>query len=96
MAGQLLCALFLGIRQGEIYGLKWAAIDRSSLEIAVSEQLQPIDVQVKTKSAIRVIPVPKTVLDIIDQLGDRQNEYVFTSDHCPLRPNEVSKQTPRL
>lgn len=96
MVGPLFCALFLGLRRGEICSLKWKAIDRKNLRIVVSEQLQAIDGQVRTKGDTRVIPVPQELMARLDEWGDKDSEYVFTVCGAPLRPNEVSKQTPRL
>ena len=72
----LQCAIFLGaflgLRRGEICGLKWSDIDRQQRTIRIQRQrtnkgdFQPL----KTSSSRRTLTVPNTIIEILDQLGD--------------------------
>ena len=101
MEGPLLCALFLGLRRGEVCGLKWSAIDRQELRLSVSEQRHPkLAAGSTTKGKPRTLPITERLIQHLDALGDRESVYVFTmpgkGGRIPLLENEISKQTPRL
>lgn len=98
MEGPLFAALFLGLRRGEVCGLTWGDIDRKELTITISKQIQPEHgcTRVATKGEARIIPVPVELLDFLETKGDKSSDFVFTDHGRPLKPNEVSKQPPRL
>lgn len=61
-------ALSVGLRQGEVLGLRWEDVDLEKGSIAIRRQLQVIDgVQVltepKSKTSRRTIPLPAAVID---------------------------------
>ncbi|HRI43012.1 MAG TPA: tyrosine-type recombinase/integrase [Fimbriimonadaceae bacterium] len=98
MRGPLFAALFLGLRRGEVCGLKWSAIDRKKLVLHVVEQRHPDlpDGSTPKTDKPRSLPITKSLLDHLDALGDPGSIYVFTDGGKPILPNEVSKQVPRL
>jgi integrase len=73
---RLQCAIFLGaflgLRRGEICGLKWSDIDRQQRTIRIQRQrTNKGDFQaLKTTSSKRTLTVPNTIIEILDQLGD--------------------------
>lgn len=102
MEGPLFCALLLGLRRGEVCGLKWSSINRERMVIEIKEQRHPkLKAGSVTKGEPRSLPVPEAFLRRIDELGDHDSVYVFTmpmrkGGRVPLLENELSKQTPRL
>lgn len=59
-------AVYLGLRQSELLGLRWSSIDFTNGNLRVDKQLQRIDgklalTEPKTKSSVRVLPMPPTV-----------------------------------
>lgn len=72
----LKCAIFLGaflgLRRGEICGLKWSDIDRQQRTIRIQRQrTNKGDYQsLKTTSSKRTLTVPNSIIEILDQLGD--------------------------
>lgn len=98
MRGPLFAALFLGLRRGEVCGLKWSAIDRKKLVLHVREQRHPDlpDGSTPKTDKTRELPITQGLLDHLDALGDQSSIYVFTDGGKPILPNEVSKRVPRL
>lgn len=98
MRGPLFAALFLGLRRGEVCGLKWSAIDRRKLVLHVREQRHPDlpDGSTPKTDKTRELPITQGLLDHLDALGDQSSIYVFTDGGKPILPNEVSKRVPRL
>jgi integrase len=99
MVGPSFAALFLGLRRGEVCGLKWSDIDREKMQITVREQHQPEygDVLIPTKGEERVIPIPQTLLDRLDALGNHKSRYVFTNAKGKrLSPGAVSHYPSRI
>jgi integrase len=93
MEGPLVMALFLGLRRGEVCGLKWSAIDRKKMRVEIREQRHPLlPPGSKPKmQKVRTLPIHASVLERIDQLGDRSSLYIFTmKNHQPIRPNSLS------
>lgn len=99
MVGPLFAALFLGLRRGEICGLRWSHVDQKAMTITVKEQHQPEygDQLVETKGDERIIPITEALYKRLRALGDKSSPYVFTNDKGKrLAPNEISKKPPLL
>jgi integrase len=102
LLGPIFCALFLGLRRGEVCGLKWSAIDRDRLRVSVHEQRHPeLPDGSVTKGRPRSIPIPTELLERLDAMGDKSSVYVFTMDskrkgRIPIIENEITRWTPRL
>jgi integrase len=95
MAGPLFAALFLGLRRGEVCGLKWSAIDRKKMRIRIDSQRQRQSgrgtVDVETKGEARDLHVDQDIIAWIDRLGDKGSIYVFTgAEKHPMRPDRIT------
>lgn len=93
LEGPLVVALFLGLRRGEVCGLKWSAIDRKAMRLKIKEQRHPLlpAGSLPKMNKTRTLPLPEKVLQKIDEIGDRGSVYLFTMpDHKPLRPNAIT------
>lgn len=95
--------LGLGLRRGEVLGLRWNDIDWTNRRISVGGQVQRetgvglVYVQPKTADSVAVIDCPNFVLDALLAHRDRQMftgrtvGYVFTGATAgPLDPDAVS------
>lgn len=63
-------ALSIGLRQGEVLGLRWSDVDLDRGNVAIRRQLQVIDgVQVltepKSKTSRRTIPLPSSLIELL-------------------------------
>jgi integrase len=66
LAGVCVVTLGLGLRQGEVLGLRWQDIDLEKRRLTVSHALQRIDgelvlVEPKSRSSARTLPLPEVV-----------------------------------
>lgn len=60
----------LGLRAGELLGLRVADIDRERREVCITEQVHPRTrerVPLKTRRSRRVVPLPRLVADALDE-----------------------------
>lgn len=72
-------ALGLGLRRGEVLGLRWADVDLDAGTITVRHQLQKVDgewgfVEPKSKAGRRTLPIPVFVLTVLKTHRTRQLE----------------------
>lgn len=101
MRGPLFAALCLGLREGEVCGLKWSAIDRKRLTITIKEQRQRQKgkgtVDVPTKGKPRVLEVNEELIAWLDTLGCKDSIYVFTyRSGIPMRPDKITQVMPTI
>jgi integrase len=80
-------ALFLGLRQGEILGLRWADVDLEAGTLSVTQALQRVDGALilrapKTEKSRRRLTLPATVVAALRAHRDRQAfERQAVGDH---------------
>jgi integrase len=72
-------ALSVGLRQGEVLGLRWEDVDLKKGTLTIRKQLQVIDGQPtftdpKSRKGRRTIPLPNSVLTTLKQHRTRQLE----------------------
>ncbi|GAA2459183.1 site-specific integrase [Streptomyces macrosporus] len=72
-----LMALTLGLRKGELLGLRWDAVDLEKGELAVTRSLQRINGELvsappKTRHSCRTIPLPPFVVDALQARREQQ------------------------
>lgn len=85
MTGILIC-LYTGLRVGELLALEWADINFSKNELNVSKTCYDkgrsrITTTPKTTSSVRVIPIPKQLVPILNQLKKRrESQYVISEN----------------
>jgi integrase len=70
-------ALVLGMRRGEILGLRWSAVDLDRATLRVQASLQRVGGQLvltspKTKRSRRAIPLPQTVVKVLEAHREAQ------------------------
>lgn len=70
-----------GLRRGEALGLRWRDVDLSKQEIHIKQTVEvvrsrPVIGKPKTKSAIRTIAIPQTLVNALRQHKDRQTFHI--------------------
>ena len=71
-------ALMMGLRQGEVLGLRWSDIDLDARTLRVAQALQRVDGKVifkepKTAKSRRTLRIPQSVVDALQMHRDQQN-----------------------
>lgn len=90
-------ALVLGLRRGEIAGLKWDDLDRLKGELKIQRQRRPskgkgvIEKKLKTESSARVLRLPKSLIDEIDARGNLDSPYICTRKGKAWVPNTITE-----
>jgi integrase len=97
-------ALLLGLRRGEVPGLLIANLDLECGTVRIDGALQwqrgkLVRDSVKTASSVRILPVPATLVPLLREHLERQqerypdNEYVFASTTgTPINPRNLLRQ----
>jgi integrase len=103
-AAHRLCALYyvlltLGLRKGEVLGLRWRDLDWDKAELKINQQIQTIEGKTtvtspKTKTSKRVLPVPPQLLALLRAHWNNQQEErrllgVEWKEHGLIFPSEV-------
>lgn len=75
-----LLALFCGMRRGELIALEWSDINFENNSISVTKSTsmvngKPLTKTPKTKSSVRLISVPKSVIDVAKNYRKEQLQY---------------------
>jgi integrase len=91
----VLLAAWCGMRQGEIFCLKWDDINNNTFEITIDEnraisEFGYMDVDPKSERGFRTIVAPQKVFDLLEERRKSQNEispYVFA-----MRPDKYSER----
>lgn len=76
-------ALFGGFRRGEILALKWKDIDFEKQTVSISKSLTTENHQLvlkfpKSKTSVRCISIPVTIINMLRQLKKEQQQYSFS------------------
>jgi len=96
----LLC-LFTGLRIGELCGLKWGDIDFDNGTLTVSRTVQRINKHgksevvigsPKSKSSVRVVPIPEFVLAILKRKRIDNNVFLITGTGKPTEPRTMQNR----
>lgn len=97
----VLLSLFMGLRIGELCGLKWGDIDFRAQVLSVRRTVERIaDLspdavartkiiisEPKTSSSFRVIPIPDFLGEILQSEALSPEKYVLTGTDCPIEPH---------
>ncbi len=89
-------ALVLGLRRGEICGLRWSDVDPKRRTLRIEHQRQPRVGLTGTKTDPRTIPLPPQVLRELDTRGDKDSAFLCTDRSRPVHPDKLSKAMPAL
>lgn len=95
----LLLAAYCGMREGEIFALKWDDIDQTNCTITIDENRAIslngyTDKDPKSENGIRIIAAPKLIFDLIEKHRVTQKKisnYLFT-----MRPDSYSDRFGKL
>ena len=89
-------SLFLGLRIGEICGLKWENIDFTTSTLSVRNNVQRVTYEdgtssvivlpPKTYTSVRDIPLPQFVVDVLRKYQRSGNIFVITGKKKPTEP----------
>jgi integrase len=80
-------ALYLGLRRGELLGLRWADVDLDIGRLEVVQTLQRVDgrlqfVRPKTRRSERTIPLPPVVVSALREHRARQAKERLAAGRC--------------
>lgn len=96
-----LLELATGMRRGEVLGLKWSDLNFKTEELKITRQANLIDGKIvisepKTKSSIRTVILPPSLLNVLAEYKQRLNsQWMFPSPvkaDSPLHPASVRKR----
>jgi integrase len=82
LAAPVYLAVMLGLRRGEIIGLKWIDLNRRAKTLRIERQVSDYsrrEERLKTASSARVIPLTQEIVDGIDQRGNLDSVYICTN-----------------
>lgn len=96
----LLC-LFTGLRVGEICGLRWGDIDFENETISIQRTVQRVNKHgksevvigsPKSKSSVRIVPVPNFLLAILKTKRKGDDFYIITGTCKPAEPRTMQNR----
>jgi len=88
LEGFILFAVFYGMRRSEVLGLKWSAINFGNKTFDVKHTVVRVDKvlhkkdSTKTNSSYRSLPMPDIIIDMLQELKAKQEQYRL------LQPND--------
>lgn len=97
----VLLRLFTGLRIGELCGLKWSDIDFQNGTVSVCRTVQRInkhgksEVAIgspKSKSSVRIVPIPDFLLAILKAKRKGDDFYIITGTSKPTEPRTMQNR----
>lgn len=97
----ILLSLFMGLRIGEICGLRWEDIDLNKSILTVRRTVQRISTSggtelyigsPKSVSSRRCIPIPAFVIPILRQFKECDNEYLLSVSTKVIEPRTLQRR----
>lgn len=94
---RILLCLFTGLRVGELCGLTWGDIDFENGTLSVKRTVQRINKRgsseviigsPKSKTSVRIVPIPKFLLDLLSQ-QKRQQAILLSGTAKPVEPRTI-------
>lgn len=91
----------MGLRVGEVCGLKWSDIDLEKRILTVRRTVQRVAVHdgnnrtvvmimpPKTETSVREIPIPDTVFDMLKNCADAEDNYVLSGTAASIEPRKM-------
>ena len=98
----ILCAISLGLREGELLALDWSAVNWDKRTIRVERQLQYLPGKgliiraPKTKSSYRTLPLPEVTYHALRDLQEASGLIFHTSVGTPYSPRNILRYFHRL
>ena len=89
---------YMGLRIGEVCGLKWSDVDLKNNTIAIKRTVQRIYEDGKThlfigspksKSSIRTIPIPKIIVDILKSDISHNDVFILSGTEKAVEPRTL-------
>ena len=103
-AAILLC-MFTGLRVGELCGLRWEDIDLENLMISVNRTVQRVNHSgtseviigsPKSRSSVRMIPIPAFIAAALSKLIGLSDTYLITGTAKPVEPRTMQNRFRRI
>lgn len=96
LAAPLFLMVFLGLRRGEVCGLKWDDLDRQTCTLHVQRQrvwskANVSEGPLKSAQSNRYLKLTPRMIARIDALGDLDSPYICTESGKPWNPNEMTR-----
>jgi len=96
LSAPVFLAAVLGLRRGEVLGLKWNDLDRQRGELRIVRQRQTAggktqDAELKTRGSRRTLRLTPGLINEIDSRGDLDCEYVCSYAGQPWHPDTLSE-----
>lgn len=99
LSAPVFLALVLGLRRGEVCGLRWEDLDRQRGELHVRRQRRNTDpgktacedAPLKTRSSRRTLRLPPQLIAEIDARGDLDCDYICCYEGEPWNPERLTK-----
>jgi integrase len=93
-------ALLLGLREGEVLGLRWSDIDVTAHTLRVGQTVQRVSGRLllappKTESSKRLLPMPMKVERALARHAERQEEERAAWGEGDMRPTNWSSANVR-
>ena len=94
----VLISYYAGLRIGEVCGLKWCDIDLSKGILNVERTVQRVyendstKVMIgspKSKSSVRIIPLPRFLIEILKKLKTSESSYILSGTERPVEPRTM-------
>ena len=100
-------SMYTGLRIGEICALKWSDIDIENETISISKTLQRLpnsetgrtEVKLctpKTPTSVRTIPIPKFLVDTLEQNRQHDSHFVLSNALKPIEPRCLTNKFKKI
>ena len=74
----LLLMLLLGLRRGEVLGLKWSQIDERSMYIMIDSQIvNGTESKPKSRASVRQVPICAEICALLAEYGDKTSRFCY-------------------
>ena len=97
----IMISLFMGLRIGEVCGLKWCDIDFEKSILTVRRTVQRINTghgtklhigSPKTASSRRSIPVPDCIMSFLKMLKNKDELFILSGSRNPSEPRNLQRK----
>ena len=98
-------ALHMGLRLGEVCGLRWSDIDpekrilsvrRTAQRVAADNGTELVVMPPKSESSARAIPIPEPVFSMLRELRANADTYIISGTDKPAEPRTMQYRFGRM